>query len=134
MSLFKNIFGSNTSKSDEKEQFINLTPLNSLSQLEELKELSENEAVLIFKHSTRCGISRNVLRKFENTFDDKLSKLKVYYLDLLSYRNISNTIAHDFNVTHQSPQLLIIKDGISIADASHYDILNINLKEYIISQ
>lgn len=131
MGLFKNIFGSNTSKGEEKKMYINWIPLNSLSQLEEIKELSKTESVGIFKHSTRCGISRGVLRKFENSFDEELSNLKIYYLDLLSFREVSNEIETQFQVIHQSPQLLLIKNGETISHASHYDIMNIDLKKII---
>ena len=131
MGLFKNIFGSDTSKSEEKKLFINWIPLSSLSQLEEIKEQSKTESIGIFKHSTRCGISRGVVRQFENSFDEELSTLKVYYLDLLNFREISNGVGIQFQVLHQSPQLLMIKNEHTVAHAAHYDIMSIDLKKYV---
>jgi bacillithiol system protein YtxJ len=131
MGLFKNIFGGDSSEKEEKKLFINWIPLNSLSQLEEIKEQSKTESIGIFKHSTRCGISRGVVRQFENSFDDEVSTLKMYYLDLLNFREISNEVGYQFQVIHQSPQLLIIKNEHAVAHASHYDIMSIDLKKYI---
>ncbi len=91
-------------------------------------ELSPQQPVAIFKHSTRCSISRMALKQFENEFDLEGS-VTPYYLDLLNHRDISNEIATRFQVYHQSPQLLLIKEGKSIYDASHSDIDAVELKE-----
>ncbi len=131
MSLLKNIFKSNSEEKDVVTSNVNWIPLKSLEQLEEIKEISKSEAVAIFKHSTRCGISRMVIKLFEKKFDEELKGFKVYYLDLLDYREISNEVGDAFQVQHQSPQLLVIKDGITIEHASHYDINAINLKQYL---
>ena len=131
MSLLKNIF-KNTS-TEKKEVISNITwvPLQSLEQLKVLNELSKQEAVVIFKHSTRCGISRMVIKLFEKQFDVSMKTLKVYYLDLLNYRDLSNEVGYKYQVLHQSPQLLVIKNGMAVEYASHYDITNIELKQYV---
>jgi bacillithiol system protein YtxJ len=125
MSFIKNLFKDSSNK--EKELNIQWIPLNDLSQLEEIKALSNSEPVLIFKHSTRCGISRMVIKQFENKFTERMKDIKVYYLDLLTYRNISDEVGYAFQVLHQSPQLLIIKNGIAISNASHYEITRLDL-------
>ena len=89
------------------------------------------ETVFIFKHSTRCGISSMVLKQFEKLFSEEHQHLKVYYLDLLNYRNISDEIGYTFQVMHQSPQLLIIKNSVSIYDAAHYDIIQTDLSRFM---
>jgi bacillithiol system protein YtxJ len=133
MGIFSNIFGGKedkVSKSEEK-SYLNWLPLNSTEQLEEIKQTSKTEYVFIFKHSTRCSISSIVLKRFEGLFKEEHQDLKVYYLDLLNYRNISDEIGHTFQVTHQSPQLIILKNGISVQNASHYDITNTELSTFI---
>ena len=45
-----------------------------------------------------------------------------FLLDLIKHREISNEIASKFNVTHESPQVLIIKNGVCLKDLSHSDI------------
>ncbi|HZW78566.1 MAG TPA: bacillithiol system redox-active protein YtxJ [Flavobacteriaceae bacterium] len=90
--------------------------------LDEIIEESEKVPVLIFKHSTRCGISRAVLKIFERNYKLNEDQLKLYFLDLLQYRDISNRIASRFGVQHESPQILIIKGGKSIYDTSHHSI------------
>jgi len=124
MSLFKKILKSTTE--EEKTTTVNWIPLTTVDQITAIKELSNKEAVLIFKHSTRCGISRIVIKQFEKSFDASLSNLKVYYLDLLNYRAVSDEVGYAFQVLHQSPQLLVIQNGVVVKHASHYDILELD--------
>ncbi|AUC23090.1 MULTISPECIES: bacillithiol system redox-active protein YtxJ [Polaribacter] len=133
MSIFNKIFGAkgdDTSKV-EKVSYLNWIPLTSMEELEKIKEISKTEAVLIFKHSTRCGISSMVIKQFEKLFTEEHQKLKVYYLDLLNYRDISDEVGFTFQVMHQSPQLIVVKNGVSVENASHYEITNTNLSRFI---
>ncbi|MEE3998910.1 bacillithiol system redox-active protein YtxJ [Tenacibaculum sp. FZY0031] len=130
MGVLNTIFGRKNRNNEGAASFINWIPLTSLEQLEELKKISNKEPVAIFKHSTRCGISSMVIKRFVNSFDEELKDFKVYYLDLLSYRDISNEIGYTFQVLHQSPQLLVVKNGEVISHASHYDIARIDLKKF----
>lgn len=116
---FINIFSS--SKGSEKVNFPWIE-LISLNQLDEIKQ-NKNEVCIIFKHSTRCAISRSVLSKFEKKFENEKEGVRYYYLDLLNFRTISNDIASRFEVLHQSPQMIELKNGIVQRTASHYDIL-----------
>ena len=106
-------------------------PLKSLEDLETIKEQSKSETLLIFKHSTRCGISRMVKQRFEGLFGEAISNMKVYYLDVLNYRDISNAVGRVFEIEHQSPQLLIIKNEVAILSLSHHDIITTPIKKYI---
>jgi len=96
------------------------TALNKEEQIEQIKEESRTQPVLIFKHSTQCAISNAALRRLERNWNaEELAPLKIYYLDLLSYRNISQCIAESFDVEHESPQVLILKEGNPIFVRSH---------------
>ena len=106
---------------------MNWINLSKVSELEKIKEDSFQNSQFIFKHSTRCSISKMVLSRFESTHDS--ASLSVYLLDLLNYRDISNQIADDFNVKHESPQLLVIKDGECYTHSSHTSIHQLNLFE-----
>ena len=120
MSFFKNIFNSSDDK-DFKEKKINWNELTDLVQLDEIIAISNEKPVAIFKHSTRCSISRMALKQFENEFNSS-DKVTPYFLDLITHRDISNEIANRFGVTHQSPQLILIKEGKAIYNVSHSDI------------
>lgn len=120
MSFFKNMFSS-SDDNGSKESKINWIELTDLGQLNEISTLSSEKAVAIFKHSTRCSISRMALKQFENEFDSS-DKVTLYFLDLIANREVSNEIAHRFGITHQSPQLILIKDGKAIYHVSHSDI------------
>lgn len=128
MSLFKNIFGSTNEESNSS--IISWRELTDLGQLNEIVDASFEQTVLIFKHSTRCGVSRSVLRQFENEFDSAI-KITPYFLDLLEHRDISNEIASRFGVVHQSPQLIVIKEGKAIYNASHNSIDAHDLKTLV---
>jgi bacillithiol system protein YtxJ len=130
MGFLKNILGNKTSKEVE-ETYLNWIPLVSLEEINTIKEISKTQSVLIFKHATRCGISRMIIKQFESLFNEENKQLKVYYLDLLSFREISSKLSEDFQVRHESPQLLVIKNGISVYNASHYEITKVNLSNFI---
>jgi bacillithiol system protein YtxJ len=120
MSFFQNIFNSSEDK-DLKESKISWNVLTDLGQLNEIISVSNEKPVAIFKHSTRCSVSRMALKQFENEFNSS-DKVTPYFLDLIAYRDISNAIADQFGVIHQSPQLIVIKDGKAIYNVSHSDI------------
>ncbi|MDD2819799.1 MAG: bacillithiol system redox-active protein YtxJ [Flavobacterium sp.] len=120
MSFFKNMFNSSEEK-DSNENKINWNKLTDLGQLNEIIAMSNEKPVAIFKHSTRCSVSRMALKQFENEFNSS-DKVTPYFLDLIAHRDISNEIAHRFGVTHQSPQLILIKEGKAIYNVSHSDI------------
>jgi len=120
MGLFNKILGSKVK--EEKETNVNWIPLNSLEQIKTIKELSKSETILVFKHSTRCGISGMVIKRFENLFDSSMNNIKIYYLDLLNFRAISDEVGYSFQAQHQSPQLLIIRNEVAVLNVSHYDI------------
>ncbi|TXD51751.1 MULTISPECIES: bacillithiol system redox-active protein YtxJ [unclassified Polaribacter] len=133
MGILNNIFGSKDGEKskEEKKSYLNWIPLTSLDQLNEIKEQSKIEAVLIFKDSTRCGISKVVIKQFQSLFLEEHQNLKVYYLDLLNHRDISAEIGVLFDVTHQSPQLIVVKNEVSVHHASHSEITEVNLSRFI---
>lgn len=97
--------------------------LTDVSQLDAIKEESFKHPVLIFKHSTTCSISATALNRLERNWkQEKVGELKPYYLDLLRNRALSTQIASTFDIEHQSPQVLLIKDGVCIYSATHFDI------------
>ena len=127
MSFLKNIFGSSSEDQNESAPKMNWNALTDLEQLNEIISLSNEKPVVIFKHSTRCSISRMALKQFENNFNFS-DKVTPYFLDLIAHRDISNEIASRFGVNHQSPQLILIKDGKATYTVSHSDIAAGELK------
>ena len=100
---------------------MNWNKLTDAAQLDELKAESAGQPVLIFKHSTTCSISTMALSRMERNWSEEAG-IKPYYLDLLNNRTLSGQIAEAFDVTHQSPQVLLIQDGKCVYDASHMGI------------
>ncbi|WP_417360090.1 bacillithiol system redox-active protein YtxJ [Galbibacter sp.] len=128
MAFFKTIFGSKDSISKENFQW---TPLDQAEQLDQLVEESKSQYVLIFKHSTRCGISRFSLQNFESEFKPDPSKVSLYFLDILNNRALSNAVASRFDVVHQSPQVLLIRNTNIICAESHGQISAEDLQSLI---
>ena len=93
--------------------------LTSLSQFELLVDNSNLQAFAVFKHSTRCSVSSMAKKKLEFEWQFDSVSLPIYYLDLLQHRNISNKIATDLHVEHQSPQLIVVKNKQAIYHESH---------------
>ncbi|MEM1000033.1 MAG: bacillithiol system redox-active protein YtxJ [Bacteroidota bacterium] len=96
--------------------------LESVSGLSAIVQASGGRPQLIFKHSTRCGISAGAKRRLDAGIADLAAQLDLHYLDLIAHRDISAAIAEQFSVRHESPQVLLIQNGSSILDLSHYSI------------
>lgn len=105
--------------------------LENIDQLNTIVEASFLTPQLIFKHSTRCSVSRFVLNEFKSGYSFSEVDFTAYFLDLLRYREISNAVAQQFDVVHQSPQLLIIKNGKAVAHASHENVNKIKLTDFL---
>jgi bacillithiol system protein YtxJ len=96
--------------------------LNSTAELEMIIEQSTKKPQVIFKHSTRCPISSMAKKRLERHWAFDEDTLDIHYLDLIAYRSISNQVADAFGVTHESPQILIIKNKQAVFHTSHNDI------------
>ena len=99
---------------------MNWIPLQNDAQLEEIQERSANRPQVIFKHSTRCSTSAVVKGRLERA--EKPEAIDFYFLDLISNRPMSNKVADLFQIDHESPQVLLIRDGQCIYDESHMGI------------
>ena len=128
MSLFKRKVSS--SYEVQPNSKVGWKQLTDLGELNSIINESNDKTVVIFKHSTRCGISRMVLKQFENDFNFPES-ITPYLLDLLAHRDISNAIASRFDVVHQSPQIIVIKEGVVVYNASHESIDAAELNNFI---
>lgn len=118
MSILNHFFGTNKEKLS-----LNWTIIEDRSQLDDAIELSYHKPVVIFKHSTRCGISKMVLNQFQSNAEFDENEVYLYFLDLLKFRNLSNEIAERFQVYHQSPQMIILKSGEVVHHSSHSEIV-----------
>lgn len=126
MGIFDKLFNNNSLK-DNKE--LPWKPLVDIQQLDAIEEASATKPQVIFKHSTRCGISSMVLRQFKKSYTLE-TDVDLYFLDLLQYRDVSNAIASKFGVHHESPQMIIIKNGAVVAHASHSEINSVDLSTF----
>jgi bacillithiol system protein YtxJ len=102
-----------------------------MGQFDMLMTNSFSTPQLIFKHSTRCSISRFVLNAFIANYGYLPQDFGAWYLDLLVYRSVSNKIAERLDVVHESPQLIVIKNGKTLESASHENINNLLLSKFL---
>lgn len=102
---------------------MNWNHLTATDQIDQIKISSTKKPALIFKHSTRCSISAMAENRLERSWvAEEIPSMDIFHLDLIQHRNISDYIAHAFNIPHESPQVLIISDGQCIYHNSHMGI------------
>lgn len=128
MSIFDKLFGGNKS---EPQPDVYWNYLEDATELEAIEKESFEKPVAIFKHSITCGISKMAWNQFQKNYTISKDQMSLYYLDLLAYRSISNEIASRFGVVHQSPQLIVIKDGKVIYHSSLENINANDLERFI---
>jgi bacillithiol system protein YtxJ len=128
MKFFK-LFGG--TKEAKEEKVLPWIPLNTLTQLELIATKSQTKTQLIFKHSSRCGISRMVINQFIDNYNFTESDFDLYFLDILNNREVSNEVGYTFQVIHESPQLLVIRNAVVVAHASHSGINSIDLNTFV---
>lgn len=93
--------------------------IHSGSDWENVLADSFTAPVLVFKHSSRCGISHMALERLDNQWPSHPLEINPYLLDLLANREVSNRIATELGVLHQSPQIILIHAGICVFTTSH---------------
>lgn len=98
---------------------MNWQELNSMEQLDTIQKESHQQPVLIYKHSTRCGISGMALNRLEREWTGELNHIKTYFLDLIAHRDISNAVQSKFGVYHESPQVILLENGNVVYNDSH---------------
>ena len=133
MGLLSQLFSKKKTESRDESKGANFVwrTLEESSQLDAVETLSKEKIVVIFKHSVTCGISNMVWHQFQNEIDFDNTYIEMLYLDLLAYRDISNEISRRFQVLHQSPQILVIRNGEVLHHASHSAIRISNIKEFL---
>lgn len=119
MSFFGKIFGGEDNSSSNSTFWKNIT---SEADLDAAIQESFERKVVIFKHSTRCFISKTVLNNFEKEVKNANKDVSYYFLDLLAHRSVSNKIVEIFDIIHQSPQMIVLENGKAVKDASHQSI------------
>ncbi|MBW8199401.1 bacillithiol system redox-active protein YtxJ [Flagellimonas abyssi] len=127
MGIFDSVFGKKEKKEKKALPWITL---ESVAQLEEIVEKSKNKSQVIYKHSSTCGISRMVLGMFTDSFDMD-TDVDLYFLTIQDHRDVSNTIADKFEVRHESPQLLVVKNGEVVFHTSHGAISEMDFMKYL---
>ena len=130
MGLF-DLFKRSGNASTEKKPQIPWIPLISGDELDTLVSRSKKRPQLIFKNSTTCGISSMALRSFEAQYELNSEQADLYMLHIQHNRPLSKEIAQRFQVRHESPQLLIIKNGSVVKDASHGAISEVSIEKYL---
>ncbi len=131
MGIFNSLFGGQNDGDKKEEKGLPWISLTNLSQLETISKKSKEKTQIIFKHSTTCGISRMVLNMFTGSYSLEKGQADLYFIDLHANRNVSNEAGYKFQVLHQSPQLLIIKNEEAVFHASHGAIADADLTKWI---
>lgn len=100
----------------------NWNPITTAQDVLTIIENSVEKPQIIFKDSVTCGISAYAKERLVSGNDLLIAKADFNYLDLLSYRSVSNFIADELNVIHQSPQIIVLKNKQVVYRVSHHSI------------
>lgn len=112
---------------------MNWNKLDQIEQIEQIKTASQDNPVLIFKHSTRCSVSSMAENRLERAWkQEEVPSISPYHLDLIQHRDISQALASVFSVPHESPQILIIANGKCVYDTSHMGISYNEIKKVVV--
>ena len=106
----------------------NFINIDSLEGLERLVAESHERPVILFKHSLTCGISRGVYREVSQVRAD------VNMVVIQTHREISNAVATLTGIRHESPQAIVLRSGMPVYHASHYDIEAQHIEASLIDQ
>lgn len=97
---------------------------NEITTLEEWKAVlarSSDRGQVVLKHSTTCPVSANALHEYEQYLESRPNEQIDYTLvKVIESRPVSNQIAEDLGVKHESPQIIFLKDGEKYWTASHW--------------
>jgi len=131
MNFLKNFFKETSSEeSESSKEDVKYFQFDKMEQFDEIDEISKTKPVVLFKHSTRCSISRMALKQFDAEFNYPEEKIDWYLLDLINHRDLSNEIASRYNIVHQSPQIVVIRNGKAVFNESHDSISAEDLKQF----
>ena len=102
--------------------------LTDEEQLGNIITKSQSKPQVIFKHSIRCSISAVALQRLQKA--EQPTDVDFYFLDLINNRSLSNRISEVFKISHESPQVLVIKDGGCVYDESHLGISMMDIVDH----
>lgn len=132
MGFLDKLFGGNPSEEkNENRVEAKFYTLDDIKLLDEVDVISQTKPVVLFKHSTRCSISRFALKRFDAEFNYADNQIDWYLLDLLNHRDISNGIAQRYKIEHQSPQIIVVRNGKAIFSSTHDGIDANDLKQFV---
>lgn len=100
----------------------NWKTITSEDDVQKIIDASVLKTQIIFKDSQSCGISAYAKERLSEGSSLLVEKSEFNYLDLLKYRTVSNFIADELDITHQSPQIIVIKDKKVVYRDSHHSI------------
>jgi bacillithiol system protein YtxJ len=101
-----------------------MNKIQTVSEWQEVLEVSKTMPQFIMKHSATCPISASAY----NAFNEVETDVPKNYVIVQDSRSVSNEIESDLRVQHASPQLLLLKDGQVMWQATHYSISKLKIE------
>jgi len=129
MNLFKKFFVGDTLGKEKKE--LPWITLDSVEQLDVIKEKSKVKTQVIYKHSRECVGSELVMERFVDNYQLTANDLDLHYLDLNDYEEVSNRTGQKFNIDNESPQLIVLRNEDVVIYTSNDAINMLNLEQLV---
>lgn len=129
MSFFDSIMGvfGGGSESDRSQW----GEISTSSELKDIDKASYEKIQFIYKHSSRCATSYFALRNLQDLSEEVRKVADLYMVDVIGQRSLSNEISSHYDVRHESPQVLLIREGQVRWNGSHGEVRSDVIKEVI---
>ncbi len=129
MNLIKKLLGGDTIEKEKKQ--LPWITLDSVEQLDVIKEKSKVKTQVIYKHSKKCIGSEKVMERFIDNYQLTANDLDLHYLDLNDYEEVSKRAEQKFNIDNESPQLIVLRNEDVVIYTSNQAINMINLEQLL---
>ena len=101
--------------------------ISSSQTLSEVLDESCQRKIVIFKHSTTCPVSARAWREVQNFISESTNEVLVTMIKVIESRPVSNQVAEELGIKHQSPQVLLVSDRQVLWNASHQSVTESNI-------
>jgi monothiol bacilliredoxin len=108
-----------------------LNELQSIEDFDSALDESRRRPVLFFKHSLTCPISARAYRELQSYLENAEPQVSYQLITVQTARAVSNEAAGRLRIRHESPQVILVRDGREVWNASHFDITAARLEAAI---
>ncbi len=108
-----------------------LTTIHGVEELDRALAGSVERPLLLFKHSYACGTSAEALDELLAHVDGSRHDVRYAMVTVQTHRDVSNAVAAQLGIRHETPQALLIRSGRVVWSASHFRVTSNAIRQAI---